>query len=103
MLTHPTLDQLDALGLAGMAKAFGEIEATGEAAALTHPEWLGLLLDREISLPRDDKRLAARLRYARLRQQAVVEDVDYRAARGLDRAAVPEARRRRLDRRSTTT
>src|SRR3954449_2618579 len=32
------------------------------------------------------KRLASRLRYARLRHQAAVEDVDYRAARGLDRA-----------------
>jgi DNA replication protein DnaC len=34
---------------------------------------------------RHDKKLAARLRYARLRQQAAVEDVDYRAVRGLDR------------------
>ena len=85
MLTHPTLDQLHQLGLNGMAKAFGDIEASGEAAALTHPEWLGLLLDREIS-HRRDKRLLARLRYARLRHQAAVEDVDYRAARGLDRA-----------------
>ena len=33
-----------------------------------------------------DKRLTARLRAAKLRQQASVEDVDYRAARGLDRA-----------------
>ena len=33
-----------------------------------------------------DKRLASRLRAARLRHQAVVEDVDYRIARGLDRA-----------------
>jgi hypothetical protein len=35
---------------------------------------------------RRDKRLAARLRYARLRHNAVVEDVDYRVHRGLDRA-----------------
>jgi DNA replication protein DnaC len=35
---------------------------------------------------RRDKRLAARLRYARLRHNAVVEEVDYRAPRGLDRA-----------------
>ncbi len=84
MLTHPTLDQLNQLGLFGMAKAFGEIETSGEAAALTHPEWLGLLLDREM-VYRYDKKLAARLRYARLRQQAAVEDVDYRATRGLDR------------------
>lgn len=85
MLTHPTLDQLHRLGLYGMAKAFAEAEASAEAAALTHPEWLALLLDRETTY-RHDKKLAARLRYARLRQHAVVEDVDYRATRGLDRA-----------------
>src|SRR6266851_4821243 len=85
MLTHPTLDQLHQLGLFGMAKAFGEAETSDEAAALTHPEWLAFLLDREMTY-RHDKKLAARLRYARLRQQAAVEDVDYRAVRGLDRA-----------------
>ena len=68
MLTHPTLDQLAQLGLTGMAKAFAELEASGEAATLTHAEWLGLLLDREIT-HRRDKRLAARLRYARLRHK----------------------------------
>ena len=99
MLTHPTLDQLNQLGLFGMAKAFGEIAASAEAAALTHPEWLALLLDREMTY-RHDRKLTARLRYARLRQQALVEDVDYRAARGLDRATLPEARERRLDRRA---
>jgi len=84
MLTHPTLDQLDLLGLAGMAKAFNEIEASGEAGAMSHAEWLGLLLDREIT-HRHDRKLLRRLRYARLRHQAAIEDVDYRAARGLDR------------------
>ena len=61
MLTHPTLDLLHQLGLAGMAKAFGEIEASGEAAALSHPEWLALLLDQEASYRRD-RQLRARLR-----------------------------------------
>ena len=79
------LDQLSQLGLCGMAQAFAELEASDETAALTHADWLGLLLDRELT-HRRDKRLAARLRYARLRQQASVEDVDYRAPRGLDRA-----------------
>ena len=40
MLTHPTLDQLHQLGLLGMAKAFADVETSGEAAALAHPEWL---------------------------------------------------------------
>ncbi|WP_264583386.1 IS21-like element helper ATPase IstB [Rhodoblastus acidophilus] len=85
MLKHPTLDQLHALGLHGMAKAFVEVSASDEAGGLSHPEWLGLLLDREASL-RQDKRMAARLRAAKLRQQACVEDIDYRSPRGLDRA-----------------
>ncbi|MBB4200220.1 ATP-binding protein [Rhodoblastus sphagnicola] len=85
MLKHPTLDQLHALGLHGMAKAFVEVAASSEAGGLSHPEWLGLLLDREASL-RQDKRMAARLRAAKLRQQACIEDIDYRSPRGLDRA-----------------
>jgi DNA replication protein DnaC len=78
------LDQLAKLGLTGMAQAFAELEASGDGATLTHADWLGLLVDREMT-HRRDKRLAARLRYARLRHQAVVEDIDYRAPRGLDR------------------
>src|SRR6478736_8139170 len=84
LFTHPTLDQLHQLGLAGMARAFAELEANPTSAALSHAEWLGLLLDREIT-ERYERRLRARLRFARLRHQAAVEDVDYRAARGLDR------------------
>jgi DNA replication protein DnaC len=84
------LDQLHQLGLSGMAQAFAALEASGEGATLTHADWLGLLVDREVT-HRRDKRLAARLRYARLRyarlrHNAVVEDVDYRVHRGLDRA-----------------
>jgi DNA replication protein DnaC len=86
LLPHPTLDQLNQLGLPGMAQAFAELEASGAAATLSHADWLGLLLDREAT-HRRDKRLAARLRYARLRHHAVVEDVDYRAPRGLDAGA----------------
>ena len=84
MLIHPILEQLAQLGLTGMAQAFAELEASGESTTLTHADWLGLLVDREMT-HRRDKRLAARLRYARLRHNAVVEDVDYRAPRGLDR------------------
>ena len=84
MLKHPTLDQLHALGLYGMAKAFAELTEEPDANGLDRNDWLALLLEREASLRRD-KRLTARLRTARLRQQASVEDVDYRVARGLDR------------------
>ena len=82
MLKHPTLDRLYVLGLQGMAKAF--VEMADDADNLDKREWLGLLLEREASW-RQDKRFIARLRYAKLRQQASVEDVDYRSPRGLDR------------------
>ena len=68
MLTHPTLDQMHQLGLAGMARAFAELEANPQSADLSHAEWLGLLLDREAT-NRYERRLRARLRYARLRSR----------------------------------
>src|SRR6185437_13171299 len=85
LFTHPTIDQLHQLGLAGMARAFAELEANPESAALSHAEWLALLLDREAT-ERQERRLKARLRFARLRYQAPIEDVNYRAVRGLDRS-----------------
>ena len=85
MLTHPTLDQLYALGLHGMAKGFKELDGNPEARALDHSEWLALLLEHETTWRRQ-KRFEARARAARLRQSASIEDVDYRTARGLDRA-----------------
>ncbi len=84
MLTHPTLDQLNAVGLFGMAKAFNDLAANAESDSLRHADWLALLLDREAA-HRQDKRLGARLRYARLRHNAAPEDIDYRAPRGLER------------------
>jgi len=85
MLIHPTVERLRALGLAAMADAFTELQNAPDAAELTREDWLGLLVDREAT-SRENKRLARRLREARLRQSAVVEDVDFRAHRGLDRA-----------------
>src|SRR6516164_9555604 len=85
MLAHPTLDQLLALGLHGMAKGFSDLMAQPEARGLDHAEWLALLLEQEATLRRQ-KKFESRARAAKLRQSATVEDVDYRAARGLDRA-----------------
>ncbi len=85
MLTHPTLDLLHDLGLHGMAKGFKVLEQATETRTLEHAEWLGLLLEYEATLRRQ-KRFEARARTARLRHNASIEDIDYRAARGLDRA-----------------
>src|SRR2546423_8724881 len=91
MLIHPTVERLRALGLTAMADAFLELHNAPDAGELSREDWLGLLVDREAT-SRENKRLARRLREARLRQSAVVEDVDFRAHRGLDRALFPSSR-----------
>lgn len=85
MLLHPTLNLLNELGLTGMAKSFQNLDAQPEARALGHAEWLGLLLDQEVSVRRQ-KRFESRAKAARLRHDASLEDVDYQAHRGLDRS-----------------
>ena len=84
MLTHPTEHRLVALGLAGMAKALEEQRRQPDIAALPFEDRLGLLVDRE-AIERENKRLTSRLKFAGLRQNAVVEDADMKAARGLDK------------------
>jgi DNA replication protein DnaC len=85
MLAHPTHERLIALGLAAMAKAFEEQRASPDLAALSFEERVGILADREAA-ERDTKRMTARLKFAALRQDACVEDIDLRTPRGLDRA-----------------
>ncbi|MDO8892072.1 MAG: IS21-like element helper ATPase IstB [Sulfurimicrobium sp.] len=87
MLLHPTFDKLKQLRLAGMARAFEEQQQLSEMGSLSFEERLGLLLDRE-STERESKALASRLKRARLRQEATPEDIDFKAARGLDRSAI---------------
>ncbi|WP_276519419.1 IS21-like element helper ATPase IstB [Bradyrhizobium yuanmingense] len=84
MLTHPTLHLLTRLGLTDMAEAFTSLADHEEVQGLAHAEWLALLLGHEATW-RNNRRLALRLRKAKLRHHAVPEDIDYRAPRGLDR------------------
>jgi DNA replication protein DnaC len=85
MLAHPTIDQLNALGLCGLAKGFKELEHKPEARVLDHAEWLGLLLEYELTLRRQ-KQFETGARAAKLRHPASVEDINYHESRGLDRA-----------------
>lgn len=85
MLTHPTEDKLQALRLNGMLKALEEQRRTPDIQELDFEERLGLLVDREAT-ERENRRLGSRLKKARLRLTASVEDIAYRPARGLDKA-----------------
>jgi DNA replication protein DnaC len=85
MLHHPTLEKLQTLRLMGMYKALIEQMHMPECETLGFEERLGLLADRELT-ERQDRRLKTRLRQAKLKHNACVEDLDYRAPRGLDKA-----------------
>ncbi len=87
MLISPTFDKLQALSLGGMARAFTEQLESPSYQGLSFEERLGLLVDREAQ-DRDNRRLARRLKAAKLRSDAVIEDLDFRAPRGLDRATI---------------
>jgi DNA replication protein DnaC len=87
MLKHPTLDGLQTLKLSGMVAALADQMATPDIDELAFEERLGLLVDREIT-ERENRRLTSRLRRARLRHVAALEDIDYRNPRGLDKGLI---------------
>ena len=78
-----------ALGLTGIAKALEEQRRSTAFDDLTFEERLGILVDREAA-ERDGKKLASRLKFAALRQDASVEDLDLRTPRGLDRSVMAQ-------------
>ena len=87
MLVHQTLDKLEAMGLSGMVQAMRQQLEQRQYLELSFEERLGLLVDREAE-SRDDRRLQLRLKAAKLRQSVSVEEIDFRAPRGLDRSVV---------------
>jgi IstB-like ATP binding protein len=87
MLINQTLDKLEALGLFGMVLGVREQLESSQYLSLSFDDRLGLLVDREAEA-RDSRRLALRLKAAKLRQEACVEDIDFRAPRGLDRSLI---------------
>ncbi|MBK1717260.1 ATP-binding protein, partial [Thiocystis violacea] len=89
MLHHPTLEKLQQLRLTGMHKALREPLAVPDIAALSFEERLGLLADRELT-ERDNRRLHTRLRQAKLKQNACLEDLDLHTPRGLDKALITQ-------------
>jgi len=86
MLIQPILDTLNRLKLLGMALAFSEQMTQSAAQELAFEERLTLLLERE-QLHRENHRLTRLLQLAQLKERtAVIEDIDYRSRRGLDRS-----------------
>ena len=84
MLANPTLDKLQRLRLDGIYAAYREQLEGDDYQDLGFDERLGFIVDREHT-ERHNRRLQTRLRKAKLRLDATVEDIDYRHPRGLDK------------------
>jgi DNA replication protein DnaC len=87
MLTQPMMEKLLAMRLQGMVDALKAQEQDPAAHELSFLERLALLVDQQWTW-RENQALGRRLKAAKLRQPACVEDIDYRASRGLDKSAV---------------
>lgn len=88
MFANQAIEKLEALGLHAMAAGLSEqLSAPGTYDEIPFADRLGLLVDKEADA-RDSRRLAARLKAAKLRYPAAIEDIDFRSPRGLDRSVI---------------
>lgn len=87
MLRHPLLDQLQQLKCEGMLAALKQQLQQPDINSLSFEERLSLLLEQECLL-RENRKLQTRLRQAKLKSQACVQDIDYQTARGLAKSII---------------
>ena len=87
MLNDQTLTQLHDMKLHGMADAYDEQRQQPQMAEIDFNERFGMLVDRQWRW-REERALTTRLRSAKFKMPACMEDIDYRTSRGLKRATM---------------
>lgn len=87
MLTQQTLDKMNAMKLSAMADSFHQQLGASDYAKLSFEERVGLLVDNEWTA-REQRKLTRRLRTAKIRYPASLENVDFQHPRGLKRQQV---------------
>jgi DNA replication protein DnaC len=87
MLIQPTLEKLYSMKLMGMTEAIRRQMEDPESTQLSFEERLAMLVDQQWDW-RQNKALTRRMKKARFKSEAAVEDIDYRHPRGLDRSLI---------------
>jgi DNA replication protein DnaC len=87
MLKQPVIEKMMALRLLGMVEALKTQEQDAASRELSFLERLGLLVDQQWNW-RENQALGRRLKNAKLRNNACVEEIDYRTVRGLDKSVI---------------
>jgi DNA replication protein DnaC len=89
MLNEPTMSKLYEMKLNGMAEAYEEQRCQANVEDLSFQERFAMLVERQW-IWKENRALATRLAYARLKQPACIEDLDFRTSRGLKRAQIDQ-------------
>ena len=89
MLVEQTLEKLSAMRLHGMAKAMRDWVDKPKDKHLGPADLVGMLVDAEW-LHRENRSLEVRLRNAKLKMPACIEDIDYEFGRGLAKATMQD-------------
>jgi DNA replication protein DnaC len=89
MISEQTELKLRRLGLDGMAEAYSGQRSGPGSATLGFDERLAMLVDRQWE-HQENLALQRRLGYAKLRQTAALEDIDWEVPRGLHRELVAQ-------------
>jgi DNA replication protein DnaC len=87
MLVEQTIEKLTGMKMHGMATTLRQWLEKPKDKALAPADLIGLLADAEW-ISRENRKLASRLKKAKLKQQACAEDIDYSHARGLTKATM---------------
>ena len=87
MLNQQTIEKLYAMRMRGMADAFTQQQEEPQSSQLSFEERFAMLVDRQWNW-RQNRALERRLKEGRLQGPACFEEIDFRAARGLDKPVV---------------
>jgi DNA replication protein DnaC len=87
MLTEQTIEKLYAMKLNGMAEAFKDQLQQPDLSDLSFQERFALLVDQHWTW-KENRRMKRLLSQAKLKINACIEDIDFRAPRGLQKSAI---------------
>jgi len=87
MLNEQTLEKLHAMRLTGMADAFKDQMMVPDINDLSFEERFGFLVDQHWTW-KEDRRLKTLLRNAKLKDNACIEDIDYKSPRGINKSLI---------------
>ncbi len=87
MLTEQTLEKLYDMRLTGMADAFKDQQVQPAMNELSFDERFAFLVDQHWTW-KENRRMKTLLRKARLKDNACIEDIDYRTPRGIDKSVI---------------